>query len=80
MVNQHMFVAVGNAKYSFFFAILRKIILLIPLAFILPVFVGVKGVFLAEPIATVITVIVTQIAFSKYLIKISYGKKTSIVY
>lgn len=67
MVNQHMFVAMGNAKYSFIFAVMRKIFLLLPIAFILPVFIGVNGIFLAESVATVITVIVTQIAFTHYM-------------
>lgn len=67
MINQHMFVAMGNAKYSFIFAIMRKVLLLIPIACILPVFMGVKGIFLAESVSTVITVIATQIAFTHYM-------------
>lgn len=67
MLNQHMFVAMGNAKYSFIFAIMRKVLLLIPIACILPVFMGVNGVFLAESVSTVITVIVTQIAYTHYM-------------
>ena len=50
---QTMFVALGQAKISFFIAVLRKIILLIPLALILPCFLGVTGVYLAEPIADI---------------------------
>lgn len=49
---QTTFVGIGNAKVSIFIACLRKIILLIPLAIILPVFFGVEGIFYAEPIAT----------------------------
>ena len=45
---QNMFVALGQAKVSLFIALLRKIILLIPLALILPRFMGVMGVFTAE--------------------------------
>jgi len=48
---QTMFVALGQAKISFFIAVLRKIILLIPLALILPLFTGVTGVYLAESVA-----------------------------
>ena len=50
---QSMFVALGQAKVSLFIAILRKIILLIPLALILPTFFGVNGVYIAEPIADI---------------------------
>lgn len=49
---QTTFVGIGNAKISVFIACLRKIILLIPLALILPIFFGVEGIFFAEPIAT----------------------------
>lgn len=50
---QTMFVGLGQAKISFFIAVLRKVILLIPLALILPLFTGVTGVYLAEPIADI---------------------------
>ena len=49
---QTTFVGIGNAKVSVFIACLRKIILLIPLALVLPKFFGVEGIFFAEPIAT----------------------------
>lgn len=62
---QQTFIALGNAKISIFLALLRKVILLIPLIFILPRFIGdkVNAVFLAEPIADVIAVTVTSIIF-----------------
>ena len=52
---QSMFVGLGQAKISLFIAVLRKIILLIPLALILPLFWGVTGVYVAEPIADVLS-------------------------
>lgn len=48
---QTTFVAVTEAKISLFIAILRKIILLVPLAFLLPLGMGVGGVYWAECIA-----------------------------
>ena len=48
---QNTFMALGQAKISLFIALLRKVILLVPLAIILPKFWGVKGVFAAESIA-----------------------------
>lgn len=52
---QPSFLAMGQAKISLFIAVLRKIILLIPLAIILPYFVGVMGVYYAEPISDVLS-------------------------
>ena len=52
---QPTFLALGQAKISLFIAVLRKIILLIPLAVILPHFLGVMGVYYAEPVSDVIS-------------------------
>ncbi len=64
---QNTFIAIGNAKTSLFLAILRKIILLIPLIIILPNFIDPKinGVFIAEPISDFIAVLTTVIMFRK---------------
>lgn len=48
---QPTFMALGQAKISLFIAALRKIILLVPLAVILPIFFGTNGVYTAEPIS-----------------------------
>lgn len=63
---QQTFVAIGNAKVSLFLAVLRKIILLIPLIFLLPNFFEDKAmaVFLAEPVADVIAVTTTVCMFT----------------
>lgn len=62
---QQTFLALGQAKISLFLACLRKIILMIPLIFILPHFFENKvfGVFLAEPVSDIIAVIVTGTTF-----------------
>ena len=62
---QQTFVALGNAKTSLFLAVLRKIILLIPLIFILPHFFENKAfaVFLAEPVADILAVTTTAVMF-----------------
>lgn len=62
---QQTFVALGQAKISLFLALLRKIILLIPLIFILPQFLENKvlAVFLAEPSADILAAIVTGSLF-----------------
>ena len=63
---QQSFVALGQAKVSLFMACLRKLILLIPLIFLLPVLLPdskVFAVFLAEPISDLIAAIVTTATF-----------------
>ena len=65
---QQTFIALGNAKISTFLALLRKIILLIPLIYILPNFIENKvfAVFVAEPIADTISVLVTITLFFRF--------------
>ena len=55
MAFQQVFIALGQAKVSIFIAVLRKLILLIPLVLLLPRFISPKttAVFIAEPIADV---------------------------
>ena len=70
---QNTFVALGQAKISLFIALLRKVILLVPLAYILPTFMGVVGVYTAEAIAdataaTICTIIFVSV-FGKILKK-----------
>lgn len=48
---QTTFVAITEAKISLFIAILRKILLLVPFAFIFPLAIGVSGVYWAECVA-----------------------------
>lgn len=50
---QTTFMGLGQAKISLFIALLRKVILLIPLAIILPKFFGVMGIYYAEPISDI---------------------------
>ena len=62
---QQSFMALGQAKVSLLLACLRKIVLLIPLIFILPNFFDNKvfAVFLAEPVSDIIAAAVTTITF-----------------
>lgn len=61
---QVTFLAMGQAKFSIFIALLRKVILLVPLAIILPRFLGVKGIYYAEPMADITSVVVASITFA----------------
>lgn len=65
---QYSFVALDQAKTAIFLTIWRKIILLIPLIFLLPHIVPSPtiGVFLAEPIADFVAVCTTGSLFYRY--------------
>lgn len=69
---QQTFVALGQAKISLFLACLRKIILLIPLIFLLPTFMENKvfAVFLAEPVADILAALTTITMFILFFKKI----------
>lgn len=62
---QQSFMALGQAAISLVMAFLRKLILLIPLIFILPNFFADKvfGVFVAEPVSDIIAAAVTTLMF-----------------
>ena len=53
IAGQHTFVAVGRSRQAIFFSLLRKVILVIPLVYLLPSLIplGAFAVFLAEPIS-----------------------------
>ena len=59
IICQQVFVSLGQAKISLFIAALRKIVLLVPLIYILPNFFSDKefGVVVAEPISDIISAI-----------------------
>jgi len=72
LVCQQSFMALGQAKVSLLLACLRKIILLIPLIFLLPMFFENKvfAVFLAEPVSDIVAAAVTVTVFSLQFKKI----------
>ena len=63
MACQSTFLALGQAKISLFLALLRKVILLIPLAILLPMRFGVLGIYYAEPIADITAACTTLTLF-----------------
>ena len=70
---QQTFIALGNAKNSLFLALLRKIILLIPLIYIMPALFSAdktRAVFMAEPVADLLAVTTTATMFAVYFSKI----------
>ena len=77
---QQAFMALGQAKISLVMALLRKVILLIPLIFVLPNFFADKAfaVFLAEPVADIVAAAVTTFMFFRFFIKmLKAGKRAT---
>ena len=77
---QQAFMALGQAKISLVMALLRKVILLIPLIFLLPNFFADKAfaVFLAEPIADIVAAAVTTFMFFRFFRKLMKDSKQGI--
>lgn len=69
---QQTFLALGEAKKSLILALLRKIILLIPLIYILPAILNDKlmATLLAEPVADIISAVTTIICFMIFYKKV----------
>ena len=70
---QQAFMALGQAKISLIMALLRKVFLLIPLIFVLPIFFAPENkafaVFLAEPVSDVIAAAVTTFMFFRFFLR-----------
>ncbi len=70
---QQAFMALGQAKISLIMALLRKVFLLIPAIFLLPLLFAPENkafaVFLAEPISDVIAAAVTTFMFFRFFLK-----------
>ena len=77
---QQAFMALGQAKISLVMALLRKVILLIPLIFILPNFFADKAftVFLAEPVSDIIAAAVTTFMFFRFFRKMLKKRNTTL--
>lgn len=61
MIGSNYMQSIGNAKQSMFLSLLRQVILLIPMMLILPKFLGLDGVWFSQPVADVISFIITFI-------------------
>lgn len=61
MTLQNINVALGQAKSALLLAVTRKVIILIPLCFLLTHFLGFQGVYLSEGIADLVAGIITAV-------------------
>ena len=59
------FTSIGKAQKGAFIALTRQIIFLLPLAVILPIFMGIKGIMYAAPIADLMAFILV-VTFVSY--------------
>ncbi len=59
------FQCIGKAKQSMFLILLRQFIVLIPLILILPKFLNLNGVWIAQPISDIISVVIVLIFINK---------------
>lgn len=76
MACQATFMALGQARTSLFLALLRKVILLVPLAILLPRWSGnVMGIYIAEPIADILASATTLTLFLRRRAKLLPIKK-----
>ncbi len=65
MIGSNYIQSIGNAKQSMFLGLLRQVILLVPMMLILPKFLGLDGVWFSQPVADVISFIITFIVVNK---------------
>ena len=59
VVGPNYFQSIGKARISLFLSLLRQVLLFIPLLFILPRFMGLKGIWFVMPISDTITALIT---------------------
>ena len=57
--------SIGKAKVAMVLSLLRQVILLIPMIIILPKFLGIDGVWFAQPVSDIIAAIITSIILFK---------------
>lgn len=69
---QQTYNSLGQGGKAFFFAFLRKILLLIPLLYLLPVLFpwGVYAVVLAEPVSDILTALANALYFHRFLARL----------
>jgi len=59
------FNSVGKPAHSMFLALSRQVLFLLPLAWLLPVFLGLDGIFWATPVADALAALVTMVFFAR---------------
>jgi Na+-driven multidrug efflux pump len=80
MVTTNLFQCIGKVKISIFLSLSRQLLLLLPLLAILPVFIGLDGVWMSMPGSDFLASVIAFIIVTRYIKKIKnqikpdYGK------
>ncbi len=69
MVAGNFFQSIGKAKVSMFMSLSRQLIFLLPLLLVLPLFMGVDGIWWAMPISDAIAALVALVIMVRYMRK-----------
>ncbi|OSB09662.1 MATE family efflux transporter [Paraclostridium bifermentans] len=69
IVGSNFIQSIGKAKMSMLLGLLRQVIVLIPMIMILPNFIGLNGIWLAQPTADIVSAIITGIVLVKEIKK-----------
>ncbi|MGL5650629.1 MAG: MATE family efflux transporter [Paraclostridium sp.] len=69
IVGSNFIQSIGKAKMSMLLGLLRQVIVLIPMIMILPNFIGLNGIWLAQPTADIVSAIITGIVLFKEIKK-----------
>lgn len=69
IVGSNFIQSIGKAKMSMLLGLLRQVIVLIPMIMILPNFMGLNGIWLAQPTADIVSAIITGIVLVKEIKK-----------
>lgn len=80
MVITNFFQSIGKAKISMFLSLSRQMIFLLPMLLLLPLFLGVDGIWWAMPISDTIAEIVAVVMMMKYMRKFKEQHKLLIEY
>jgi putative MATE family efflux protein len=75
LLGASFFQAINEAKISMILSILRQVIVLIPLILILPLFLGLDGIWLSQPFADLIATALTALFLYKSIKKLKYSTR-----
>ena len=75
IVTAGMYQSTGKAGKAFFLSILRQVVILMPLIFIVPLFFGLNGIFIAFPASDFLAGAIILIVLLKDLKKLKLNKK-----
>lgn len=73
VVGATLFQAIGKPVEALMLSLARQVILLVPLILIMPIFLGVRGIWLSFPIADFMTFFLTLLLVSREITKLRYN-------